>query len=59
MPPRGDTPEEEDLDLEPVGGRFVKCEHSGLNPEIPRVRHVWCKGPCWTHALELGASLSS
>jgi hypothetical protein len=35
------------------GGEFVKCEYSGLNLDIPRLRHVWCMGPTWTHALEL------
>jgi hypothetical protein len=47
---------DEDADEEPLGGEFVKCEHSGLNPEFPRLRHVWCMGPTWTHALEIGQS---
>jgi hypothetical protein len=49
---------DEDADEEPLGGDFVKCEHSGLNPTIPRLRHVWCMGPTWTHALEIGQSAS-
>jgi hypothetical protein len=36
-----------------AGGEYIKCEHSGLNLDIPRLRHVWCMGPTWTHALEL------
>jgi len=33
---------------EPVRLRYV-----GRDPDVPPVRHAWCMGPCWTHALEI------
>jgi hypothetical protein len=35
---------------EPVRLRYV-----GRDPDVLPIRHVWCMGPCFTHALELGA----
>lgn len=54
MPELDESSHDEDADEEPLGGEFIKCEHSGLNPQLPRLRHVWCMGPTWTHALEIG-----